>query len=148
MLTSLVHLHSTFGWLLLIALIGSIAVALIKKSGGKPFAKSDQILFQVSVRLAQLLFLIGIVQYFFSQKVMFSGETISNAVVRFFTVEHPLTMILAIAALSVGYGRAGRAAEDGNKFKQIYLFYGIGLLLILLRFPWKYLSVIGKGWFV
>lgn len=144
----LVHLHSFFGWLLLIVLVAAIAMAFIKKSGGKPFAKSDKGLFLAGLILTHIQLIIGFIQYFLSQKVLFSGDTMSNAALRFFTVEHPFTMILAIVAITIGYSRSKRATEDSNKFKQVYIFYGIGLLLILLRFPWQYLSAIGKGWFV
>ncbi len=144
----LVHLHSFFGWLLLLVLIAAIAMAFIKKNGNRSFAKSDKSLFLVALILTHLQLVIGIVQYFLSQKVLFSGETMSNAALRFFTVEHPFTMILAIVAITLGYSRSKRAADDGTKFKYIYVWYGIGLLLILLRFPWQYLSAIGRGWFV
>ena len=144
---ALVHIHSLLAWLLLAALVLSIVIALVKKSGGKPFSSTDRTLFLVTFILTHLQLLLGLVQYFLSEKVQWVSETMSTTVLRFFALEHPLTMILGIAAITVGYMRAKRADADGTKFKHIYLWYGIGLVLILLRFPWQYLSVIGKGWF-
>lgn len=143
-----IYIHSVLGWLLLIGLLASIVMAVSKNGSGKEFTDTDKRIFLFTMILAHLQLIIGGIQYFLSGKVMFSGETMGDSLLRFFTVEHPLTMILAIVAITVGYSKSKRAVEAGTKFKLVYVWYGIGLVLILLRFPWKYLSTIGQGWFV
>jgi hypothetical protein len=59
-----------------------------------------------------------------------------NSLSRLFALEHPLTMVLGIVLITIGYSKAKRTADDRTKFKLIAWCYGIGLVLILSRIPW------------
>ncbi|MGA0383487.1 MAG: hypothetical protein ACO3L1_00650 [Flavobacteriaceae bacterium] len=59
-----------------------------------------------------------------------------NAAARLTALEHPVTNIIAVALVTVGWSRHKKTTESKAKFKSIALFYGIGLLLILSRIPW------------
>ena len=77
--------------------------------------------------------------YFLSPLGMsnFSGAAMKTAITRLYIVEHPLMMILAIVLVTVGYIKTKRAIEDGRKYKNMVIFYSIGLAFILSRIPWE-----------
>ena len=60
-----------------------------------------------------------------------------DATARLYLLEHPLTMVIALVLLTVGYSRAKRTVGTGKSFKSIAVFHGIALLLILVRIPWR-----------
>ncbi len=145
---ALIHTHSLLAWLLLILLLLSVIVGIVKSTGNKEYRNPVKLLFLSTMILAHLQVVLGIVLYFSSPKVVFSEMTMSVALYRFFTLEHPLLMIIAALLITVGFSRAKRSVSSKKAFKSVYIYYLIGLALILLRFPWKYLSSIGSGWFV
>jgi hypothetical protein len=145
-MTALIHTHSFIAWLLLLFLLVSIVSAIIKSRGGE-YRNPFRTIFLLTLIFTHVQLILGFVLYFISPKVEFSAQTMSESLYRFFTLEHPLLMIIAVVLITIGYSRAGKATIDRVKFKRIYVFYLIGLVLILLRFPWQYLSAIGRGWF-
>ena len=70
----------------------------------------------------------------------------SNDVLRFFLVEHIFIMVLAVLLITIGYSRAKRAIDEGKKFRNILVFYLLGLLLILAGIPWPFQDY-GTSWF-
>jgi hypothetical protein len=58
------------------------------------------------------------------------SELMHNKAQRFFAIEHSLTMIFAIALITIG-GVSVRKNKDNAKW-----FYLAALILILLRIPW------------
>ncbi len=64
------------------------------------------------------------------------GDSMKDAVVRLFVVEHPLMMILAVALITVGFSKHKNKTTDKAKFKTIALYYGIALLFVLSKIPW------------
>ena len=65
------------------------------------------------------------------------AEVMSDKGVRLLAVEHPITMIFAIALITVGWSKHKKKTEALAKFKTIAVFYGLALLLILSRIPWS-----------
>lgn len=139
------HAHSGLRWLVLILLLAAIFNALTKWKGGKTFQEGDRKLNLFTLIATHIQLLVGLGLYFISPNVVFDASSMKDPQLRFFLVEHISLMILAIALITVGYSRAKRALEDGKKFKTTFLFFLIGLILILIAIPWppKY----GAGWF-
>ena len=83
--------------------------------------------------------LIGLILYFLSSKVVFSKETMGNTITRFFTVEHVLGMVLAIALVTIGYSKSKKAKNN----KKILLFYALALVVIFLSITWPFREALG-----
>ena len=66
---------------------------------------------------------------------------------RFFWVEHPLFMILAIVMLTLAHGMAKKAVPDEVKYKRAFWYFIIALLMILVAVPWPFRTGIGRPWF-
>jgi uncharacterized membrane protein len=56
---------------------------------------------------------------------------------RFRGFEHPVTMLIAIVLITIGYSKAKRAQTDAKAYKALFGFWLAGLLLILLRLPYE-----------
>jgi hypothetical protein len=56
---------------------------------------------------------------------------------RLYLVEHPITNILAIVFITLGWSLHKRQTEASKKFLRIGIFYSLGLLLLLSRIPWQ-----------
>lgn len=147
MYSGLTHAHSGLRWLLLIALLYAIFNAFKKWQSGATYRESDRKAGLYAFILSHIQLLIGLVLYFISPKVgSFSGEVMKEPVARFFTVEHMSMMILGIILISIGYIRAKKQTADTKKFKTTFIFYLIGLIVILSRIPWPFQQY-GAGWF-
>jgi uncharacterized membrane protein SirB2 len=138
MYLGLKHLHSTLAYVALLALVVAVVMLWIASRGGKPFLKTEKRWALIGLISAHLQLVIGLVLYFVSHVGYsnLSGEVMGDKIGRLYALEHPLTMIIGIIFITLGYARAKRASEDKRKYKFLVLFYGLGLLLILLRIPW------------
>ncbi|MTI39589.1 cytochrome B [Fulvivirga lutimaris] len=138
--------HSGLRWLVLAALVIAIVNSFGKTKGGVTFANKDKKKALFALIFTHIQFLIGLVLYFISPKVVFSGASMKDDVLRFFLVEHVSLMVLAIILITVGYSKAKRTAMDGKKFKTIMVYYIIGLILILASIPWPFRNL-GGSWY-
>ena len=138
MYTGLKHLHSVLAYFLLAALAFSILYVLFTFVGKKPFTATTRKVSLIGLIAAHLQLVVGLILYFVSPLGFsnFSGENMKNTGFRFHMLEHPLTMLIGIILITIGYSRSKRALLDNQRYKQILVFYIIGLLLILLRIPW------------
>ena len=139
MYTGLQHLHSYLSYLVLLGLLLSLGAALIGLFGSKPFTEKDRKLGLLGLIPAHLQWVLGLILYFVSPlgAANMSGAAMKDAVSRLYVLEHPLTMIIAVVLITVGYARAKRLTQDKARFRSIALFYGIALVLILSRIPWN-----------
>ncbi len=127
MMTGLLHLHNLLRWVILVLLIWTIINNFLNKNG-----KEAKILTIVS----HTMLLIGIIQWFAGdwglkliQNVGMSN-VMKDSTQRLMAVEHPFTMIIAIALITMG----GISIKKGkSNAKWLYI---IALVLILSRIPW------------
>ena len=124
----------------------AIINAIGKTNGQTAFTNKDKKAGLFALIFTHIQFLLGLVLYFISPKVVFDGSSMKSDVMRFFLVEHISLMVLAVILITIGYSRAKRATDDGKKFKSILIFYLIGLALILFAIPWPFQNY-GASWF-
>lgn len=143
MYTGLVHAHSGLRWLALALLVAAVAVSVSGWLGKKPVSEGNRKLYLFTLITVHLQLVLGLILYLFlSPKVNFSD--LSNRVIRFYTVEHSLIMLLAIVAITVGYSRSKRATDATQKHRLVALLYGVGLVLIVIGIPWAFRNL-GAG---
>lgn len=144
MYSGLVHAHSGLRWVALILLLVAVVTAFNKRNGFGSFSDGDRKLYLFTLISVHTQLILGLVLLFISPKVNFG--LLSEKLYRFYSVEHTVGMLLAITLITIGYSKAKRVTEATTKHKQISVFYGLGLLLILLSIPWPF-RIIGAGWF-
>lgn len=98
---------------------------------------------------AHLMLIVGVYQLFFGRYGINKGlppgiELMKDKFHRFFWVEHPLMMLLAIILITVARGKA-----KALNYKATGWLLFIALLLILAAIPWPFRDVVGEGrhWF-
>lgn len=139
MYTGFKHLHSFVAYIALFLLIVAVVYSLVSLSNKSPFVKKSKTIALLALIGAHMQLLFGLVLYFVSPLGLsnFSSAGMKDSVSRLYMLEHPLTMIIAITLITMGYSKSKKNPVDAGKFKNIAVFYGIGLLLILLRIPWQ-----------
>lgn len=139
MYTALQHLHSTVAYLLLAILIFALLWSIISWVQGKSFTETSRKMALAGLIATHLQVLIGLLLYFVSPLGFgnFSGDAMQDSLSRLYILEHPLTMLIGAALVTVGYSRAKRRGDDSRRYRQIVLFFGLGLVLILSRIPWS-----------
>lgn len=139
MYTGFQHLHSYFAYIVLAAIAVVFVYALINFFRKKPFTEAARKASLAGLVAAHLQLLIGLVLYFISPMGIsnFSGEAMGDSMARLLMLEHPLTMIIGIVLITVGYSKAKSGDDDAGRYKKILIYYGLGLFLILIRIPWS-----------
>ena len=139
---ALLHSHSGLRWVLLILLVATIFSVAGKRNGKVPFTAQDKKLSLFTLIATHLQAVLGLFLYFISMKVEFSGNTMSNPVFRFFTMEHTLMMLIAIILITLGYGKAKKGNANG-----VFWYYLIALVVILVAIPWPFRTALNAAWF-
>ena len=138
----MIHAHSGLRWVVLFLLIAAIVTAYNNSKKGTPYSKEANKLGLFALIATHIQFLLGLGLYFTSNYVKFESSVMKDSILRFYTVEHSLMMVIAIAFITIGYSKTKRT---GNWKKQFSL-YLIGLLIMLLAIPWPFRGL-NAGWF-
>jgi hypothetical protein len=145
--TVLTKAHSGWRWIVLILLVLIIFKALQGRSGKQPFTDGTRKLALFAMIAFHIQFLVGIVLFFISPKVQFTGEMMSNKLLRFFTMEHTVMMLIAFVLITIGHSKSKKATTDQAKFKKIALFYTIAFIIIMVAIPWPFRTALAAGWY-
>lgn len=130
-------IHSYWSYLVLLILVLAVVNAIIGLTSKKEFGNKDLRLGLFTLIFSHIQLLIGLLLYFgngYTSQI--SGDTMGNSDLRFVIIEHPITMILAIVLITVGWSKHKKKDYSSAKFKTFAIFYGIALLLVLSRIPW------------
>ena len=150
MYNALQHAHSSLRWVVLILLLTAVVVAIRRFTARDTYTDGNRKLYLFALIAAHLQLTGGLLLYLLpvsaggSPKV--NLDLAMDKFYRFYTVEHITTMLIAVTLITVGYSRHKRAVDAVSKHRTTALFYGLGLLLILLAIPWPF-RVPGAGWF-
>ena len=141
--TGLLHLHNLLRWVILITLVWSIAKLLTKQDALK--------VSKILLISAHTTLVLGLYQYFFGpvgfqlihQAAGGMKEVMKDAAGRFWAVEHAISMIIAIALITIGHLKYKKSGKPGATT----VLYLVALLLILSAIPWPFRAEVGRPWF-
>ncbi len=134
-------IHSYIAYAALAILILAVINAIRGWLGNKMFTlEKDFRLSLFALIISHIMLLIGLLLFFVSPSGLNAIQELGmgglNSASRLLAVEHPFTNIIAIVLITVGWSRHKKFVEGKKKFKNIAIFYGLGLLLILSRIPY------------
>ena len=133
--------HSYWAFFVLFILVAAIFNAFIGRYTGKEFSTKDLRISLFGLIFSHIQLLIGLILYFvspwFDQWAAIGMGVMKDAQARLYLVEHPITNILAIVLITIGWSMHKRQSESSKKFLRIILFYSLGLLLLLSGIPWS-----------
>ncbi len=153
MQTGLVHLHNLLRWVILILLVFSIIKSYTGWQQKKVFTPGDKKVWLFTMIAAHITLLIGLYQllmgrYGIISKGIPEGVSImKDKFYRFFLVEHPTGMIIAIILITLGHGMAKKAVNDETKFRKAFWYFLVALLVILITVPWPFRQIVGRPLF-
>lgn len=128
--------HSTLAYAVLAVLVLAIINAFLGLSSKRNFEPKDRSLSLIALILSHIQLLVGIVLWFNSPLGKNAMSQMSNSAMRLTAVEHPVTNVIAIVLITIGWSKHKKEESSNGKFKKIGIFYALGLLLILSRIPW------------
>lgn len=135
-------IHSYWAYLVLAVVILATVNAISGLITKREYQAKDFRISLFALILTHLQFVIGLVLYFLSGKILWFSDIpvkdiMGNAELRLYNVEHPTVMLLAIAFLTIGYSKHKKKLTSTPKFKLLAIFYSLALILILSRIPWN-----------
>ncbi|WP_337045101.1 hypothetical protein [Emticicia sp. 17c] len=132
--------HSYLAALTLLLLLVATVNGIIGANSQKAFEQKDASINRFALMAVHTMFLLGLTLLVLSPKVQFSNlkATMSDPFLRLYTIEHPFMNLIAVALVTIGFGRSKRAVGNGKKFKQTMIFFGLAFVIILSRIPWQY----------
>lgn len=128
-------LFANIGWLLIRTLAGWLK--------NKHWSKQEELALKISVILADVQLLLGLSLYFLFSPIVQNAmnhfkNTMQDATLRFYAVEHPSIMFLGIILIHIAKITAGKKMPNANKHRYVFLFYLIIALVLASRSPWTY----------
>ena len=140
MYSILKNIHSYWAFFVLIILVLGILNAFVGKSKGREFTAKDLRISLFGLIFSNIQLLIGLILYFvspwFDQWSALGMGVMKDAQTRLYLIEHPITNIVAIILITMGWSMHKRQDLSSKKFLRIGLFYTLGLILLLSRIPW------------
>ncbi len=154
MYAGLLGLHSLLRWLLIIFLL--INIIRVNVEAGEDFDLVDR---KWSLRLlitAHINLLIGLYQFFLGDRILQMvfrehynmNDIMTRADLRFWIVEHPTMMLLAIALITIAHAKSKKAGNALKKHRIMSILYILALLVIIAGVPWPFRGEdIARPWF-
>ncbi len=124
-------LHSWVRW----AAILTGILALVTAFGSSADARNNRWAMFFTIAL-DIQFLFGLLLVFTSVDFGRMGEVMKDSTARFYAVEHPTMMVIAVALAHMGRVMARKAATPASARTKSIIFFGIAVLLLLVGTPW------------
>ena len=153
MQTGLLHLHNLLRWIILILLILSIVKSFVGMKTKKTFDTSDKKVWLFTMIAAHITLLLGLYQWLLGRYGLLSyvkPEGVSmmkDPYLRFFQMEHPVSMLIAILFITLGYGMAKKNVDDSIKYKKALRYFVLALILIMVAVPWPFRELVARPLF-
>jgi hypothetical protein len=152
MYTGFLHLHSTLRWVIFGLIIYLLIRGFQNRAAGK-FTEKDRKAALFLLISSHITLVCGIFQWFtgtWGLKMldqMTMHDAMTSRLHRFFLIEHPVGMLIAITLITVGFGRSKRAIGDSNKWNVLYWPLFFAFVVLLITIPWPFRAVgAGRGW--
>lgn len=128
---TLLLLHSLVRYIVLILLLLVIVRSFTGWQNKKEFTATDNKFSLFLLIATHIQFLLGLILYFVSPVVIFSGASMKNAVARYWLVEHITAMLIVVVLITVGRSTSKRLAESAAKHKRLFILNIIALVIII-----------------
>lgn len=134
------YLHSILRYFILLFALIVVAQSLMGMIGKKKFKPINKQSALVLLIFCDLQLVLGLVLYYLRGMVNLfsSGDVMKDPVKRFWAVEHGFGMIVAIVLVHMGYSVTKKLMDDDRKFKRLFWFVFIALIIIMATIPWEW----------
>lgn len=132
MYNGLLITHSYLRYIILILLIVVIITSLLGMANKKPYSQTDNKLSLFLFISTHLQLLLGLILFFVSPVVQFSGEAMKNPASRYWLVEHNTAMLIAIVLITLARTTSKKMTDSRAKHKRMFIFNLIALAIIIV----------------
>ncbi|MFO0729147.1 MAG: hypothetical protein U1E65_35535 [Myxococcota bacterium] len=134
-------LHSWLRWLILVLLLLSLGVSLRGLSTRAPWTPGKQRLHRALIAAVDMQLFLGLALWLLFSPLATAfradlGAGLHDHVIRFFGLEHPTMMIVAVASLHIGWDLTRKAQESRQKHRRAALSVLLALLCVGSSIPW------------
>lgn len=140
--SSLLLTHSVIRYFVLFFLIFFVVRTFQGWRNKSSYSNLDEKLGFWLFMLTHTQLILGIVLYFISPAVVFSGESMKDATARYWLVEHQAMMLISISLITLARVTTKRIADSALKYKKLFVYNAVALLLILVA-----IQMSGRGIF-
>jgi len=144
--------HSWLRWIALAAIVGRIGKALADRAAERPYDKKARGMTAATVGVLDLMLVLGLTLLFWLSPITTAamadmGSAMGDPLRRFWLVEHPTAMFLAVTIGHFVSVRAKRMDDAKRAHTHVAIGLSLTLLLILVAIPWPFRDLIGRPLF-
>jgi hypothetical protein len=137
-------IHSVLRWIVILTLLWTLLRYWSGLLSRSEFTQKDRTSGLIFTTFLNLQLLLGIIVYatspFIKGLMANFGGSMKDSVSRFYLVEHPVLMLLAVIIAQVGFSLSKRAPTDRSRFLKGTVAYTIAGILILIAIPWPFMK--------
>jgi hypothetical protein len=142
--------HNVIRWFALILGIVAAVLVWVGWLRKRPWRASDQKMGSYFGMAVDLQLLLGLILFFLLSPLTRTalhdfGTAMSVSSLRFFALEHPLYMILAVVCAHLGSILPRRTEDSSIKYRRAAIWFTLAVLFILLGMPWDRPLLPGLG---
>ena len=127
--------HSYIRYIILALLVIVIIVSVVGLVNKSPFTRRHDKLGLFLLMCAHTQLLLGVILYIVSlvqeRRVQFTAETMKTPALRYFAVEHAVSMVIAVALITIARVSANKTPIDQIKHRRMLLHNTLALILII-----------------
>jgi uncharacterized membrane protein len=148
MYAALLHSHNLLRWVVLALGVLVLVKAAAGLKGDRAYDATRKFtgMFVGSLHLQLLL---GLLLFMNSPTIRASMRdmeaTMADATARFFVAEHPVLMVAAAIAMTIGAIVAKNAADDATRHRRALIYGAITMAIVLWGIPWQRALFPGMG---
>lgn len=131
MYTGLLHAHSGLRYIVLALLVVVVAKSLVGLLNNKPFEKIDEKLTLWLMIATHTQLLVGLILYFVSPFVQFGANTMKEATIRYWTVEHAFGMLVAVLLITLARTTTKKLTDDKAKHKRVFIMTVLAFVIVV-----------------
>jgi hypothetical protein len=135
--------HSVMRWIVVVLGVVVVYRAVTGQFGRRPWTSSDTKISLGFLVALDVQLLIGTVLFIKSPITILGIHEwdlmLASRALRFYTLEHPILMLAAIALAHIAWIRIRRRSDSSSPHRDAAVFFGLALLLLLAAIPWPFL---------
>jgi uncharacterized membrane protein SirB2 len=134
-------LHSWIRWAVVLTGLLAVVRGISGRAFQRPWTPVDARVSRLFTITLDMQMLLGVILYFglssiTTMGIRHLGEAMTNASLRFWTIEHPVGMIIGIVLAHVGDRRIRGARDDARRHIYAAVFFTLAMVVILASVPW------------